>query len=143
MIDRSFEEAFFWALYYNGFHMHADAMYEYLKDPKNRDRNVVYFPHGESACVTKDDVTHDRPNSYLWMCLVQMFGDYGTSPRYGWITQPDEACAWLREMRRATYRGEQVFLDDGSLTWRETDEDIRDSVSEWERRMSGDCEQRG
>jgi len=140
-MDRSFEDAFFWALNYNGWEMHADAMREYLADPDNREEGgYVRFPRERSACVTKDDVIHDNPNSILWMCLVQMFGDYGTSPRYGWVSRPDEACAWLRERQRATYHCDQVYKDDGSLEWSMSDDEIASAASEWElacRRKSG------
>ena len=139
--DGTFENAFFWALSYNGWEMHADAMREYLADPANRTNRrefgYVMFPHGQSACVTKEDVTHDNPNSFLWMCLVQMFGDYGTSPRYGWIERPDDACEWLRERQRETYRCNQFYLDDGSLEWEESDEEIARRVSEWEHEQRG------
>lgn len=134
MMECSFEDAFFWSLRYNGWEMHADAMCEYLRNPANRQSNgTVLFPEGESACVTRDDVIHDRPNSFLWMCLVQMFGDYGTSPRYGWIDHPDEACAWLRSRQRATYHDGKYLLDDGVQVWEESDEDIREDVAWWER----------
>lgn len=54
---RTFEEAFFWALNYNGWEAHADAMTEYLDDPTNRSQyGSVTFPNGRSACVTNDDV---------------------------------------------------------------------------------------
>lgn len=37
-------------------------------------------------------VNYDMPDhvesSYLWMLSVMMFGDYGTSPRYGWVEKP-------------------------------------------------------
>lgn len=132
-MERSFEDAFFWSLKYDGWDMHADAMYEYLRDPAHRDEfGNVCFPHGASACVTYDDVERDSPNSILWMCLVQMFGDCGASPRYGWILRPDEACAWLRRRQRATYHCGQTLLDDGGMVWSQTDEDIRDAVVAWE-----------
>lgn len=125
-MECSFEDAFFWALYYEGFNMRADAMYEYLRNPSNRQPNgTVNFPHGESACVTMDDVMHDRPNGILWMCLVQMFGDDDFGPSYGWIDHPDDACEWLRKRLRATYRCDE-------------NDDIRESVARWERRMAGD-----
>lgn len=128
--ENTFEDAFFWALRYNGWEMHADAMREYLADPANRSEyGHVTFPQDTSACVTRDDVTHDNPNSFLWMCLVQMFGDYGTSPRYGWVNRPDDACEWLRERQRATYHGD--MWDNGE--WYESDGEIRDAALEWER----------
>ena len=128
--ENTFEDAFFWALRYNGWEMHADAMREYLADHTNRSEyGHVTFPQDTSVCVTRDDVIHDNPNSLLWMCLVQMFGDYGTSPRYGWVNRPDDACEWLRERQRATYHGD--MWDNGE--WCESDGEIRDAALEWER----------
>lgn len=126
-----FEEAFMWSLNYDGWEMHIDAMYEYVNDPANRDvYGHVPFPREASRCVTRDDVNEDRPNSILWMCLVMMFGNYGTSPRFGWIEHPDDAAAWLQEMRRYTYRCSTYATSDD---WVETDEDLRKAVAKWER----------
>ncbi len=135
--ENTFEDAFFLALRYNGWEMHADAMHEYLADPANRSEyGHVTFPFdGESACVTRDDVIHDNPNSFLWMCLVMMFGDYGTSPRYGWVDRPDDACEWLRDRQRATYHGNR--WDNGE--WSESEDEIREAALEWEREH---CKQR-
>ena len=43
----------------------------------------------------------------IWMICVILFGDYGTSPRSGWIEKKDEF---------------YQFLDDITRTWRESDE---------------------
>ena len=116
----TFDEAFFWALWYNGFEEHVDAMIEYINDNGvdirgDGRRLQVEFPRGKSACVTVDDVVHDNPNSILWMVLVDMFGDYGTSPRYGWIEQPHECVEYLKELRRKTWlncSGYEHFSED-------------------------------
>lgn len=114
MKEESFEDAFFWALWYNGWHEHVDAMREYLMDPSNREENgFVLYPDGRSACITDADVKNDNPNSILWMCLVTMFGNCITSPRYGWIERPDEACEWLLERQRSTYHEDWCWDDDG------------------------------
>ena len=34
----------------------------------------------------------------LWFTLVCMFGDYGTSPRFGWIDKKKEAIAFLNSL---------------------------------------------
>ena len=98
-----FDEAFFRALRYNGWDEDAEAMAEYIGSNANGHGNVL-FPRGEEF-LTKDDVVNDRPNSFLWMALVCMFGDYGTSPRYGWIEHPKECADYLREMIHKTWNG--------------------------------------
>lgn len=37
----------------------------------------------------------DEQEEILWMLLVLKFGDYGTSPRYGWISNPSEARTYV------------------------------------------------
>lgn len=137
-MNQSFENAFFWALNYNGWDINIDAMYEYLMDPSNRqDGGYVWFPaESKSACVTADDMRRDKPNAILWMCLVQMFGDYGVSPRTGWIEEPDEACEWIRRMQRETYHGGSWEDDeDGTVHWCVTDGEIKQAVDAWEAEM--------
>ncbi len=41
------------------------------------------------------------PDTFLrviWSILVCMYGDYGTSPRFGWIWQHDSAIAFLDKL---------------------------------------------
>jgi hypothetical protein len=39
----------------------------------------------------------------LWMIAVELFGDCGTSPRYGWITDIDGFNKWVLDITK-TYR---------------------------------------
>ena len=96
-----FDEAFFWALWYNGWDDNAEEMMEYIGSNSN-EHGYVMFPR-DKEFLTKDDVIHDNPNSLLWMALVGMFGNYGTSPRYGWIEHPKECVDYLREMIHKTW----------------------------------------
>lgn len=53
------------------------------------DENVIECPlsaPGVSEYATVDWAQLD----FVWMICVEMFGDYGTSPRFGWIEQIDE-----------------------------------------------------
>lgn len=34
-----------------------------------------------------DELTRYADLQAVWIILVSLFGDYGTSPRYGWITE--------------------------------------------------------
>lgn len=44
-----------------------------------------------SAPINSEYSEHDWALlDFVWMLCVELFGDYGTSPRFGWITQVDE-----------------------------------------------------
>lgn len=45
--------------------------------------NIYYFDYRERHTV-------------IWQILVEMFGDYGTSPRYGWIQKTKECADFLQ-----------------------------------------------
>ena len=42
-------------------------------------------------------------HSVIWQMLVEMFGDCGTSPRFGWIEKRKECAEFLREIMNAPY----------------------------------------
>ena len=46
----------------------------------------------------------------LWMIAVILFGDYGTSPRYGWIENIEEFKKWCLEITQ-TWRQSEEFKD--------------------------------
>lgn len=131
--DCSFEEAFMWSLSYNGYDDHVNAMIEYLEHgPRTEYGQVLYPRENVSHCVDDDDTINDRPNSILWMCMVQMFGDYGTSPRYAWIDHPDECAEWLKNLRRKTYGSDRYVYEDGSEAYCTTDEEFSAMAREWD-----------
>lgn len=35
---------------------------------------------------------------YIWGTLVLLFGEYGTSPRYGWITEVEDFRSFIKKM---------------------------------------------
>jgi hypothetical protein len=41
------------------------------------------------------DMFYDKELNVLWLLLVKMFGDYGTSPRSGWIEKRSECANFL------------------------------------------------
>lgn len=41
------------------------------------------------------DMFYDKELNVLWLLLVKMFGDYGTSPRSGWIEKRSECVNFL------------------------------------------------
>ena len=42
-------------------------------------------------------------HTVIWQMLVEMFGDCGTSPRFGWIEKRKECAEFLREILNAPY----------------------------------------
>ena len=104
MVDRipecPFDEAFLWALSYDGYDDELNGIIEYIE---RGDGKQITFPFDGAGFLTQKDVERDEPNSILWMILVQMFGDYGSSPRYGWISHPRECVEYLKELRFRAY----------------------------------------
>lgn len=75
-------DALLWVLWYNGYEEKIMRIYNYLKE--TADKPQVSYPDWLS-----DDA--DAPDRILWSVLVMLDGDYGTSPRYGWIEKPKSA----------------------------------------------------
>ena len=42
-------------------------------------------------------------HTVIWQMLVEMFGDCGTSPRFGWIEKRKECAEFLREILNAPH----------------------------------------
>lgn len=55
---------------------------------------ISYLRNEESFIITDLD---DGMEQLLYSWLVMMYGDYGTSPRGGWITDMKGAAKWLDE----------------------------------------------
>lgn len=47
----------------------------------------------------------------IWMIAVTLFGDYGTSPRHGWIEDIAGFREWIKKIT-ATYREDELEDDD-------------------------------
>lgn len=45
-----------------------------------------------------EDIEWSDQHEFLWMLLVLKFGDYGTSPRSGWITDIDDARTYVHAL---------------------------------------------
>lgn len=100
----TFEEDFYWSVaWYNGYDDEFDKVLNYLKEQqKIIDENEAYL----SEIVRPDFITTDNSMMELyWMLLVQDFGDYGTSPRSGWIYRDelDDCINHITEMINKTY----------------------------------------
>lgn len=72
-----------WVLWYNGHKQQIKDIYEYIKQAEV----TANYPH--DLGILSDDA--DSPDRILWSTLVMEFGDYGTSPRCGWINKTQRA----------------------------------------------------
>ena len=93
-MPQTFEECFYWTYWYNGYEDDLDEIIEYLKKKKN----------SNSSIFRPDMIKSDGSTPLLelfWMILVMQYGEYGTSPRSGWIDKNkiDECIANLENKR--------------------------------------------
>lgn len=140
LTSQRFSDSLVMAMWYDGFEDNVNAMIEYIANNKEEDGYVPYPDHINetrlSACVTSDDTIANRSPAVLWECLVLTFGEYGTSPRYGWITSPDMAVEFLKSLRRDTYGFPHHHEgDDGPPIWEVSDEEYAQFAAEWESRQ--------
>lgn len=96
----TFEEAFYWAAaWYNGQDEYFNKVIIYLQSINTSSCTTVKRPD----FIKSDGTTPEL--ELFWMILVQLYGDYGTSPRSGWIYIDNlEKCVEnLIEIRRKTW----------------------------------------
>ena len=51
----------------------------------------------------EDGFDQRERHTVIWQMLVEMFGDCGTSHRFGWIEKRKECAEFLREIMNAQY----------------------------------------
>ena len=51
----------------------------------------------------EDEFDQRERHTVIWQMLVEMFGDCGTSPRFGWIEKRKECAEFLIEIMNAPY----------------------------------------
>ena len=73
--------------WYNGLYKYVFRWLEPVEYAKN---NNVFMECPDRYAMTPDEFEDCQATYWqlqvIWMQLVIMFGDYGTSPRFGWIT---------------------------------------------------------
>lgn len=77
------QRCFCTVIWYNGLEEILKEMID-LEIPENRYPQYEYYDKYFANEETKDLETYYQ-TQVLWMMLVKMFGNYGTSPRFGWI----------------------------------------------------------
>lgn len=105
----TFEEAFYWATaWYNGYDDDFDSVIRYLRIQRLNPNNKKTI--SKPQFIKSNGSTPEL--ELFWMILVEMYGDYGTSPRSGWmyVDELDECLKHLSEIRRKTWASE--FEDD-------------------------------
>lgn len=101
----NFEEAFYWAAaWYNGQGDDFDIVIRYLKTQRSNPNHKKTI--SKPQFIKSDGSTPEL--ELFWMILVEMYGDYGTSPRSGWmyVDELDECLNHLSEIRRKTWMSE-------------------------------------
>ena len=111
-------------LWYNGYMEHIQGIYRYIKSYPKYEFNIEFpgcvseyrheinirlsaeqsfnFGFGKNDGFLSDDP--DKPDRILWSVLSEMYGDYGTSPRFGWIyarnrdTILEQFEEWMKDM---------------------------------------------
>lgn len=95
--NMTMESAFENILYYN---CHKDYLLEIVEDLKNINENEIYIycpqKHGE----------WDTEKHMIWMFLVGMFGDWGSSIRCGWIEKIKECINYIEKLVERIWKDE-------------------------------------
>ena len=89
-------EALDMVVWYNGYWEIVKGWIEALTNPKGK------YIHRPDDC-------NDDGLEVLWMICVLMFGDYGTSPRSGWVEDFEGCREFLIEMTKNA----KEYNDDG------------------------------
>ena len=69
--------------YYNGHEDLHKKLYNYIDAHKQHEQEYPVIPYPNH--IFADNGTCDEYPRILWSCMVVEYGDFGTSPRFGWI----------------------------------------------------------
>ena len=98
-----YEDAIRGILWYNGLYR---IVYTW-KDLKE-DRGVICHPDNYNMPKFEDDNSEVYGQlQFLWMLAVELFGDYGTSPRFGWIEKTKEFKEWIEAICKDCFEYEE------------------------------------
>jgi hypothetical protein len=82
---------------YNGYLGDIKRIYDYIR-AESIQANIPDW-------LTEEYEDCDNFIRVFWSVLVMAYGDYGTSPRFGWINKLEPCCKALEEVIR--FRGEE------------------------------------
>ena len=80
-------------IWYNGL---VDGILNWVKQPV--ENGCIMCPKFYGLYYDKYDIEWQAQLQLLWMMAVLKFGDYGTSPRYGWITDVEGFKFWCEDI---------------------------------------------
>ncbi len=63
-----------------------------------RETKSNYLTFDEFLKTSGFDMYYNEENNVLWLLLVEMFGECGTSPRSGWIEKKEECADFLQQI---------------------------------------------
>lgn len=92
-IDKTYN-AFVTMFYYNYDKALIDDLLSIVKERYGTDNNRVSISDVDDFWMDNDGA------QFVWGMLVLMFGDYGASPRIGWIYISDELINFLEDMQK-------------------------------------------
>lgn len=78
--------------WYNGYDDIVRSVISHIKDWDKED--VIVPLRGNISCIP-DEYEEKLIEQLIWMLCVLMYGDYGTSPRGGWVENRDGAIKLL------------------------------------------------
>ena len=93
-MEKNLKEAINSVVWYNGLYEFLQPLREDIINCNELSYNVVFKDWYEKLLKESDQV------QFLWMLLVLMYGDYGTSPRSGWLymNNKDEIIKFIDEI---------------------------------------------
>lgn len=78
-------------IWYNGL---VEGVKNWVKEPVINGHIACPISYG----LHEDNIVDKSQLQFLWMIAVLKFGDYGTSPRYGWITDIEGFKLWCEDI---------------------------------------------
>lgn len=93
--DKNYEEAIKCVISYNGY---VNVLRKWEKLPLNSCKHILC--PANYGWYDEIDVEAINQLQVLWMIAVMLFGEYGTSPRYGWIEKVEDFRKWCAKLSK-------------------------------------------
>ena len=90
-------------IWYNGL---IDGVSNWIKQPVTNGH--IICPKFYGLQEAEYDIRDEAQLQLLWMIAVLRFGDYGTSPRYGWITDIEGFKFWCEDIIKTIEKWNKV-----------------------------------
>ena len=89
-----------------------DGHYEWLKELRDELASLPRDAYYTSYLIPDDIEWHTEKHT-IWMLLVGMFGDWGTSIRSGWISEIDDCIEFIDAVCKMSWDHEEKEKEDG------------------------------